>query len=231
MKKYACILFDLDHTLWDYDVNSEETLRELFDQYDLQQKGVTSFRYFFETFSRVNNHLWDLHDRGLVGQEVIRNERFNKVLSEAGVEDFSLSLKFSAHYLRELPKKRNLLPQARETLEYLHPKYPMTVVTNGFDEIQSGKMSSAGIGHYFKNVVTSQRAGSRKPSKEIFEFALAEAGHTVEKAIMVGDNLLTDIAGAKAAGIDTVYFNPSAQPHEVTVTFEIRRLLELRQLL
>mgnify|MGYP007006516264 CR=1 FL=1 len=35
---------------------------------------------------------------------------------------------------------------AREILDYLHPRYPMTIVTNGFDEIQTTKIQSAGIG-------------------------------------------------------------------------------------
>ncbi len=231
MKKYSCILFDLDHTLWDYDANSEETLETLFQQYALQDKGITSFPYFFEVFNRVNTHLWDLHDRGLVGQNVIRKERFHKVLSEAGLDDFPLSLKFSADYLAELPKKKKLLPCAKETLDYLKPKYPMVIVTNGFDEIQGTKLMSSGIDGYFKNVVTSQRAGSKKPSKEIFEFALGEAGHQAGQAIMIGDNLLTDIAGARSAGMDTIYFNPAKKTHQESVTFEIASLHELRTLL
>ena len=231
MKKYSCLLFDLDHTLWDYETNSEETLQTLFHQYELQQKGVSSFKFFFETFGRINTHLWNLHDKGLIGQQVIREERFHKVLTEAGLEDYALSLRFSTDYLKELPKKKNLLPHAKETLDYLHAKYPMIIVTNGFDEIQSTKLHSAGILHYFKNIVTSQRAGSKKPSKEIFEFALGEAGYPNSRAVMIGDNLLTDMAGARTFGMDSIYFNPTRQPHRENVTFEIESLHELRTLL
>ncbi len=231
MKKYKCILFDLDHTLWDYETNSEETLRILFNQFDLSQKGVTSFPYFFKIFSQVNLSLWDLYDRGLIGQDVIRKERFHKVFIEAGVDDYALSIQFSSAYLIELPKKKNLLPYAKETLEYLRTRYPMIIITNGFDEIQATKLSSAGIHGYFKNIVTSQRAGSKKPSKEIFEFALEEAGHHSVDSVMIGDNLQTDMAGARAAGIDTIYFNPAARQHAERVTFEIRALLELQTML
>src|SRR4051812_46142955 len=187
MKSYKCILFDLDHTLWDYETNSEVTLRALFSQFGLQQRGITSFKFFFETFTRVNTGLWDLHDRGLIGQDVIRLERFHKVFTEAGLDDYRLSLEFSAEYLRELPKKSILLPFAKETLDYLAAKYPMVIVTNGFDEIQGTKLTSGGIRHHFKNIVTSQRAGKKKPAKEIFLFALGEAGHACADAIMIGD--------------------------------------------
>lgn len=231
MKSYKCILFDLDHTLWDYDTNSEITLATLFNQFNLQDKGITSFKFFFETFTRINTGLWDLHDRGLIGQDVIRLQRFNKVFTEAGLEDYKLSLEFSDEYLRELPKKESLLPFAKETLEYLASKYPMVIVTNGFDEIQGTKLTSGGIRHHFTNIVTSQRAGKKKPSREIFDFALNEIGHACVDAIMIGDNLNTDILGARSAGIDTVYFNPFGREHNEHVTHEIKVLSELRSIL
>jgi YjjG family noncanonical pyrimidine nucleotidase len=231
LKKYSCLLFDLDHTLWDFESNSEETLQELFHKHGLQQRGVTSFNYFYETFVRVNTKLWDLHDRNLIGTEEIRTQRFHKVFGEAGLDDHPLSLQFSSDFLRELPNKKNLLPHALETLTYLHERYPMAVVTNGFDELQAAKMISAGIHHYFKKVVTSQRAGNKKPSREIFEFALAELGYIADDAIMIGDNLQTDIAGARRAGIHAIYFNPSGALHEEDVTHEIKSLKELQTLL
>ncbi len=231
MKSYSCVLFDLDHTLWDYETNAEETLKELFARYDMERRGVTSFRFFLETFRRINVELWDRYDRGLIGQDVIRNERFARVFRDTGVEDTRTALEFSTEYLRELPRKKHLLPQAREVLEYLHPRYPMTIVTNGFDEIQATKIESAGISHYFRHVVTSQRAGSKKPSRKIFEFALEQTGHAAESAVMIGDNLQTDIAGAKGAGIDTIFYNPARLLHESAVTHEIAALLELKSLL
>ncbi|MDZ7645996.1 MAG: HAD-IA family hydrolase [Cytophagales bacterium] len=107
----------------------------------------------------------------------------------------------------------------------------MTIVTNGFDEIQSTKMASSGITSYFKSVVTSARAGHKKPSKEIFEFALAESGFSAAETIMIGDNLLTDIGGARNASLDTVYFNPYKIPHQEKTEFEISDLKELLNIL
>ena len=231
MKKYTCILFDLDHTLWDFESNSQETLKELFHQYNLQAQGISGFPFFYETFVRVNNHLWDLHDRNIIGTEEIRTQRFHKVFGEAGLDNYPLSIKFSVDFLKDLPYKKNLLPNALETLDYLKPKYPLVIITNGFEELQSTKMISSGIHHHFKSVVTSQRAGSKKPAKEIFEFALKESGHRADGAVMVGDNLQTDIAGARGAGIDTIYFNPAGQRHSEKVTHEIKNLEELKGIL
>lgn len=228
LKTYSLLLFDLDHTLWDFENNSRETLEVLFGKYDLENKGIAGFKHFFEIFSRINMQLWDFHDRNLIGQEVIRLQRFNKVFSAAGLEDYPLSLLFSDEYHLELPKRKNLLPYAIETLDYLHVKYPMVIVTNGFNEMQQTKMHSSGINHYFKSIVTSQRAGDKKPSKQIFDFTLEEAGHAHNSVIMIGDNLQTDIVGARMAGIDTVYFNPNSKPHSEEVTHEIKSLKELQ---
>src|SRR5882724_11259877 len=167
----------------------------------------------------------------MIHRDVIRKDRFHKILIALGVDDYEMSLKFSDEYLRHSPKKKNLIEGCKKTLDYLHPKYPMVIVTNGFDEIQSTKLSSSGIDHYFKSIVTSARAGYKKPSKEIFEFALRENNVSPTEAIMIGDNLLTDIAGARNASVDTVFFNPNKVKHDSEVNYEIETLMELRKIL
>lgn len=227
---YKCLLFDLDHTLWDYETNSREALSELYTEFDLKKRGLEKEK-FLQTFYVVNNELWDLYDRGLLHRDVIRNERFHKILVALGVDDYNMSLELSHEYIAQSPKKKNLIEGCKETLDYLHPKYPMVIVTNGFDEIQSTKLSSGGIEHYFKSIVTSARAGHKKPAKEIFEFALRENSVEPHEAIMIGDNLLTDIAGAVNANIDTVFFNPNGVAHQTTVSHEIQSLRELMNFL
>ncbi len=228
--KYKCLLFDLDHTLWDYETNSREALSELYIDFGLKKKGIEE-EDFLQTFYVINNELWDQYDRGLLHRDVIRNERFHRILLALGVNEYEMSLRLSHEYLSESPKKKNLIEGCKKTLDYLHPKYPMVIVTNGFDEIQSTKLSSSGIDHYFKSIVTSARAGHKKPAKEIFEFALHENNVSPTEAIMIGDNLLTDIAGAVNANIDTVFFNPNKIQHEARVNHEIGTLTEMMNFL
>lgn len=230
LKKYTCILFDLDHTLWDYDTNSKETLLELFEEFKLPERGLNPAD-FLPVFYEVNLELWDQYDRGLLPQEVIRRERFDRVFRRLGLVDTPMSLQFSEAYVRESPKKPHLVEGAREVLDYLAGRYQLVIVTNGFEEIQSTKVRSAGIEHYFSTIVTSARAGHKKPARAIFDFALAEHGHRPNDAIMVGDNLLTDMAGAIAADIDAVFYNPARLPHDAPVEYEIEKLAELRNFL
>ena len=230
-KKYSCIFFDLDHTLWDYETNSRETLVELYNVYGLMAKGVSSCDDFTSTFSVVNNKLWDLYDRGLANSEVIRKERFKQILQAFNIREDKLCDDLSVDYLDLCPRKGHLMPHAIEVLDYLSVHYKLSVITNGFDEIQNMKMQSTNLLPYFDHIVTSQRAGSRKPSCEIFNFALACNGIKHHQAIMVGDNLITDIGGACNAYIDAVFYNPEKIANDGSYAHEIQSLAELREIL
>lgn len=227
MTSYKSIFFDLDHTLWDYEGNSRDTLLDLYDDFELEKNGVSSSQDFFIQFKRVNTELWDLYDTGKIDSEVIRRERFKQVLEAFDAYEEKLSQDISYEYLHACPKKNKLIPNALETVEYLAGKYSLTIVTNGFEDIQHTKLKSNDLYKYFDHVITSQRAGAKKPSREIFDFALNTNTILAQQAIMIGDNLKTDIAGARNASIDTVFFNPESSQHAEVVNHEISGLKEL----
>ena len=90
-KKYKCIFFDLDHTLWDYETNSAETLFELYEAYNLLSKGIPLFENFLNRFKKVNTDLWNLYDKGLIDSDVIRRERFKQILEPFNAYEVKLS--------------------------------------------------------------------------------------------------------------------------------------------
>lgn len=55
------------------------------------------------------------------------------------------------------------MPHAKEVLEYLAPKYNLYILSNGFRELQSRKMRSAGVDGYFRKVILSEDLGVLKP--------------------------------------------------------------------
>jgi YjjG family noncanonical pyrimidine nucleotidase len=210
MKSYKVVLFDLDHTLWDFDKNSFETLNELYMEHELVQLGGLSFSQFHQAFQSVNTKLWDLYDRGQLDRNVIRYQRFSLIFESISVRNEEIADKLSSDYLKLSPTKSHLVAGALDLLNYLKARYPLYLVTNGFTETQTTKARSGGIEDYFESIITSERVGHKKPAKEIFDFALQLGGFKNHEAIMIGDNLLTDIAGASDAGIDTVHFNPKS---------------------
>lgn len=229
--QYTCIFFDLDHTLWDYETNSKETLQELFSAYSLEKKGVTDFDSFLKEFRRINAELWVLYDAGKIGSEVIRAERFKQILEVFEAFEEKLCAEISHEYLYACPKKGNLMPNAITTLDYLSKKYKLSIITNGFEEIQNMKLAAGYLQKYFGHIVTSQNAGFKKPSKEIFHYTLTKNSILCDQAVMVGDNLVTDIGGARQASIDSIYFNHERVKHEAEIHVEINNLSELCELL
>lgn len=231
MKNYKHIFFDLDHTLWDYEKNSFETLVGLYESYSLQDRGVTSIDRLYSEFKKVNLALWHLYDHGRIEHETIRKERFKQILSAFDAYEETLCEKLSADYLDVCPTKCHLIPDAIDILDYLQERYQLTIITNGFEEIQNTKLTSGNLHRYFDHIITSQKAGCKKPARGIFEYALRLNQAEPHEAIMIGDNPVTDIGGAKGAFIDTVLFNPEKGLHQAEPHYEIHELSELRRIL
>jgi putative hydrolase of the HAD superfamily len=124
-------------------------------------------------------------------------------------------------------------PHVHEVLEYLAPKYNLYILSNGFRELQSRKMHSAGIDSYFKRVILSEDIGVLKPNAQLFNFALSATQSQASNSLMVGDNWKTDIAGARGAGLDQVYYD-QGKPIEgknFEATFTVKDLIELKGIL
>lgn len=169
LAKYKHILFDLDHTLWDFETNSRETLYELFDIYDLQRYQLFNREDLANTFRQVNTILWDLYDRNEIDRTYIRTRRFEMVLTRLGLKPEDVPENISSVYLSICPTKGNVIPDTFEVLDYLKPNYQLYVITNGFDDIQDIKLHSSNLKGYFDKVFTSEAVGFKKPSKEMFE--------------------------------------------------------------
>jgi len=225
------LFFDLDHTLWDYDTNATAALKDLYKRHDIFQKSGFTSSQFITAFFKVNNALWLDFDLGLIGKEDIRRLRFPRIYQtlEASIEEIPLNIE--VEYVELCPTKTVTMPKALEVLGYLKGKYKMHLITNGFKEIQTKKLESSMLAPFFSEIITSETAGYRKPDPRIFELALNKATAIKSESLMIGDNLIADIGGARNAGIDQVFFNPNRQLHQAKVTYEIQTLDQLTELL
>lgn len=231
VKTYQHIFFDLDHTLWDFDRNSRETLEELFEIYSLKNFGLDAFEDFLATYRQVNDMKWDEYRKGIITKEQLRATRFYDTLLRFEIDRPELATDIDREYIRRSPQKTHLFPHAIEVLGYLAEKYHLHIITNGFTEVQDIKMTNSGLTPFFKQKITSEMAGVNKPDPKIFHFALKLAQAKQNNSIMVGDNLQTDIIGARRAGLDQIFFNTHRQSHGEKVTFEIEHLNQLRSIL
>lgn len=229
--KYRHLFFDLDHTIWDFDKNAEETLHELYHSYELSSLGLLSAEDFITTYTQNNHKLWAEYHLGNITKDYLREMRFKQTFLDLGMHPDVIPHGFEDDYVRICPTKMNLFPEAHETLQYLQEKYIMHIISNGFKEATGFKVNNTGLAAYFDNVIISELVGVNKPDKAIFEHALQLAGATKTESLMIGDSLEADIYGALNFGIDAIYFNPNNLPKPDDVQLQITHLKELRELL
>ena len=62
-----------------------------------------------------------------------------------------------------------------------------------------------GIKDYFNTILVSEAEQTRKPQTKIFHTALSRLKVKPENSVYIGDNLQTDIVGAKNAGLKAIW--------------------------
>ncbi|MFC3561590.1 YjjG family noncanonical pyrimidine nucleotidase [Pedobacter jamesrossensis] len=230
MQNKKHIFFDLDHTIWDFDRNAEETLSELFHTYKLNELGLSSCADFITTYTENNHQLWADYHLGKITKEFLRAERFSKTFIQLGIHPDAVPHEFEDDYVNISPTKTNLFDGAENVLAYLQQRYTLHIISNGFKETTLTKMDLSRLNPYFTNVIISEDVGVNKPNPVIFEYALDKAKASKEESIMIGDSLEADIYGALGFGIEAIFFNPTKKEKPEDVKKQIVHLKELLSL-
>ena len=230
-KTYKHVFFDLDRTLWDFDAAAEVAFERIYDKYNLKSLGIPSAHEFHEVYHPLNEQLWVLYRENRITKDDLNRSRFLKPLEHYGIHDVELADHLSVDYMFYSPRIVRLVPGAMELLEYLKPKYHLHLITNGFQEVQDTKLSLSGMKPFFETLTVSEEVGVKKPDPEFFFYALRKANAKSEESIVIGDEMAVDIDGARAAGIDQVFFNAKGDTVEGERTFEVRSLLEIKGML
>lgn len=233
MKRYKAVFFDLDDTLWDCHSNVLSAFKQVYSQFELSHL-FGSFNRFMALYFPYNQKMWELYNRDLIDKEELNRRRFSHPFQQIGFQDEAFVKRFMETYLSVVSAQPKLIDGAKAILEFLYPKYPLYILSNGFVETQYKKLEAGGIRTYFKNIYLSDAIGVNKPDVHFFEFVLNDTGLSCGEAIMVGDNLETDIKGAYNSGIDQVYYDPvsaSTSAESIVPTFRISRLKELESIL
>ncbi|WP_434037710.1 YjjG family noncanonical pyrimidine nucleotidase [Formosa sp. 4Alg 33] len=225
--KIKDVFFDLDHTLWDFEKNSSLTLKKIFEVNQLE----IDLDVFLEAYVPINFEYWKRFRMGEVDKETLRFGRLNDTFNQlkTPVESHIVN-KLSDDYLSYLSSFNYLFKDTVSILNYLQPKYNLHIITNGFEEVQTSKLTNSNILKYFKTVTNSEEAGVKKPHPDIFNYALNKANAEVNSSMMIGDNLEADILGAINIGFQAIYFNeiPLTEHHNIT---QIDKLIELKKYL
>lgn len=204
--KYKNLFFDLDDTLWAFSLNARNTFEEMYFKHKLN-RYFDSFQHFYTLYQKRNAELWIEYGDGNITKEELNTQRFLYPLQAVGVPDEVLAKTYSDDFFAVIPTKSNLMPYAKELLEYLFPKYNLYILSNGFRELQHHKMRSSGIDGYFKKIILSDDIGVMKPWPQIFHYALSATQSQLADSLMIGDSWDADIIGARGVDMHQVYYN------------------------
>jgi len=205
--KYSHLFFDLDNTLWDFNANSYDALYLALKRMDLLDR-IGAYDSFFSIYYKVNERLWDLYKDNKITKNVLRGLRFEESLELNQTPMPGMGDSINEAYLEEMPKQLKLVPGAITVLDFLHHKYKMAIITNGFREVQVDKLIQSGLKKYFDKVFISEEVGAQKPHRKIFEYAVKSMNAPKKRSLMIGDSWDADILGAKLFGMDQVYYCP-----------------------
>ena len=237
MKTYKDLFVDFDDTLYDTHGNAVIALGETFEAFHLAQYFDCP-QTFYDAYWTVNIDLWSRYSKGEITRDYLIVERFRRPLSEGrGIEvTEQLCLEMSDKFLDFCSTKPGVVEGAHELMDYLKEKgYRMHMTSNGFHEVQYKKLAACGLRDYFDNIILSEDAGANKPSQAFFDYAFEQTGAKPETTLMIGDNMMTDIQGAMAAGIDALLFNrweydiKSGDPE--APTYLVSKLLAIKQII
>ncbi len=204
-------------------------ITELYAEFNLHDHGFSVDEYL-PVYLKCNEYCWDMYRKNLMKKDLLRHQRFYLSLKDFGIVDRPLARKLGKRYVEMSPSKTALMPGTVDILEYLFEKYPLHIITNGFEEVQYLKLQNSGIEKYFKHVITSEKVGKRKPETRIFQYALKRVNCDPHHAIMIGDNLEADIEGALNAGLHAIWFNHH-QLENKKGSHAIKHLSELKNFL
>ena len=240
MTPYKAIFLDWDDTIGDWTTAEHKALQDIYATYRLDRLYPT-FEDYLNAYKPYNLELWGMYGRGEVSKEKLHFERFYRPLltgqqpiARSDLQQLTANVENMAHeigaeFLRLTNKYFCLMPDADRVVKYLAAKYPLTIISNGFKEVQYYKFEHSGLAKYFTHRLISEEVGINKPQPGIFEIALERNGVTADEAVMIGDSYSSDIAGAKAAGIDQIWIHNGES--DETATYIVPNIIDIMKIL
>ncbi len=221
---YDTLLFDFDHTLFDFDASEAAAFARTMAAHRMPDAGSVA-----ETYQSINRQLWNEVEQGAITADAVRVLRFELLIEAVGIEADAEAM---AHtFVRELGASGDLYPGAREILELLSASATLALVSNGLGAVQRARIDRLDIARYFGAIVISGEVGAAKPSREIFDITFERLGNPARSgAVMIGDSLGSDMDGGKNYGIDTCWYNPGQEPIPEGITHHVIELGDLRTL-
>ena len=229
MENIKHIFFDLDNTLWDYRRNAKITLVKLYEEFQIKDTYGYSFEEFYPHYYESNEQLWADYRDGKLTKEQLRARRFPEAFANMGIPTADFAMEYEQRFVDEVTTSNNVVEGTEEILKYLHGKYQLHILSNGFEEVTHQKINGCLIKDYMETITTAEEAGAPKPDAKAFLTAIGKSDARIENSVYIGDDWIADMVGAHRLGMQAIFFNPLNENHmwveEIPV---IHKLTELK---
>ena len=191
--------------------------------------GISSWEALWARFQGEDENLRFLRDWA----PTYRRESWHGALRKFGIDDREFACELAETFPLHRRKLHVVYEDTRPVLEHFRRHYRLGLLTNGAPDLQREKIAGAGIGGHFDQIVISGDLGFGKPDPRIYETTLSRLDATPQEAIIIGNNLHTDVQGAQAVGMKAIWLNRAGAPRNDSVVpdLEITTLVELKRLL
>ena len=228
MRRYDIVLLDADNTLFDFNAAEARALDAVLAEFGWPRDEETK-----QTYLEINHALWSAFDRGEAEESFLTVERFRRLGERLGRRADPAEM--NRRYLDHLGACSLLLPGAEELCRTLRAAgCRLALATNGVARVQHARLAGSPLVPYLERLFISGEMGTRKPEPAFFRAALAAMGaEDMDRCVMVGDGLGSDVKGALSVGLDVIWFAPSGAdaPADRRPTHTARSLEEIGRII
>ena len=224
------IIFDMDGTLIEHTWQMKEICEIFFARFAEALAPVTQ-KEFFDCFWPKSEDVWYmLVDGVLDGYTAARYSYINTLRTLR--QDDTLAEPMLTYWCELVLQEVVPFKDTFIVLDAVRQKYATGILTNGFADLQRGKIEKYDLAAHVDFTLVSEEAGYHKPDKRAFLEVLKLAGNaSPEETLYVGDNLEADIKGALGAGLTPIFINVKNDLDAPGSVLKIQGLSELLTLL
>jgi putative hydrolase of the HAD superfamily len=206
-RRLRLITFDLDDTLWDL---RPTLLRAEAELHDWMRANCPELPARFDREALVALRVSLIEERPELRHRIsdLRRESMRLALLRCGRQPDEASRLAEEAFGVFIAARHGVEPFAgvEECLEELGRDYLLGVITNG-----NADVFRLGLGRHFRFAISAESIGTSKPDPLPFAAALEAAGVEAVESLHIGDHPEHDIAGARAAGMRSAWFNPGGK--------------------
>jgi len=225
---YKWLLFDADNTLMDFDYASRLAMELTFKHFGLY---LTDDNY--KVYKTVNHQVWSAFEKGEIDAVTLRSQRFQLLFEWLNINP-AAPKEFSDLYLDNLSQHNAPYDGVEDLLNNLKEDFRISIITNGLKEVQRPNYNRRKWDQLFDSIIVSDEIGVQKPKQRFFEHAWKSIDHDFDKsnALVIGDNIFSDIQGGQGFGMDTCWINKGrVNKSDIQPTHVIKHVLDLQKLL